>query len=96
MQGLRYNICRFCSQKINLLVSLIGITDHAGPSVNMHRTEWRKERKKAKSHTQAQKKSRCVLWYLDAVCSAAMGVLFVWIPCGIPYVGAECGPDTNQ
>jgi hypothetical protein len=25
-------------------------------------------------------------WYLDTVCSAAMGVLFVWIPCGIPYV----------
>jgi hypothetical protein len=25
-------------------------------------------------------------WYLDAVCSAAMGVLFVWIPYGIPYV----------
>jgi hypothetical protein len=25
-------------------------------------------------------------WYLDAVCSAATGVLFVWIPCGIPYV----------
>jgi hypothetical protein len=25
-------------------------------------------------------------WYLDAVCSAATGVLLVWIPCGIPYV----------
>jgi hypothetical protein len=25
-------------------------------------------------------------WYLDAVCSAAMGVLFVWILCFIPYV----------
>jgi hypothetical protein len=25
-------------------------------------------------------------WYLDVVCSAAMGVLFVWIPRGIPYV----------
>jgi hypothetical protein len=25
-------------------------------------------------------------WYLDAVCSAATGILFVWIPCGIPYV----------
>jgi hypothetical protein len=25
-------------------------------------------------------------WYLDAVCSAAMSVLFVWSPCGIPYV----------
>jgi prepilin signal peptidase PulO-like enzyme (type II secretory pathway) len=24
--------------------------------------------------------------YLDAVCSAATGVLFVWIPCVIPYV----------
>jgi hypothetical protein len=26
------------------------------------------------------------IWYLDAVCSAATGVLFVWIPCGISYV----------
>jgi hypothetical protein len=25
-------------------------------------------------------------WYLDAVCSTAMAVLFVWIPCDIPYV----------
>jgi hypothetical protein len=25
-------------------------------------------------------------WYLDAVSSAATGVLFVWILCGIPYV----------
>jgi hypothetical protein len=25
--------CRFCSQKFNLLVFLIGITDHAGPLV---------------------------------------------------------------
>jgi hypothetical protein len=25
-------------------------------------------------------------WYIDAVCSATTGVLFVWIPCGIPYV----------
>ena len=31
--------CRFCSQKFNLLVFLIGIADHAGPMVNMHRTE---------------------------------------------------------
>jgi hypothetical protein len=30
---------RFCSQKINLLVFLIGITDHAGPLLIMHRTE---------------------------------------------------------
>jgi hypothetical protein len=101
MQGLWYSI--FYSQKINLLVFLIGIADHAGPLV-MHITEWRKERKKAKSHTQVQNKSRCKtdvfygpflrfwycinlsFWYLDAVCSAAMGVLFVSIPCGIPYV----------
>jgi hypothetical protein len=55
MQGLWYSI--FCSQKINLLVFLIGIADHTGPLV-MHRTEWRKERKKSKSHTQAQNKSR--------------------------------------
>jgi hypothetical protein len=65
MQGLWYSI--FCSQKINLLVFLIGIADHAGPLV-MHMTEWRKERKKAKSHTQAQNKSRCktniFLWSL--------------------------------
>jgi hypothetical protein len=56
-----------CSQKFNLLVYLIGIADHAGPLV-MHWTEWRKERKKAKSHTQAQNKSRCkteiFLWSL--------------------------------
>ena len=31
--------CRFCSQKFNLLVFLIGIADHAGPLVNMHRME---------------------------------------------------------
>ena len=31
--------CRFCSQKFNLLVFLIGIADHAGPLVIMHRTE---------------------------------------------------------
>jgi hypothetical protein len=30
--------CRFCSQKFNLLVFLIGIADHAGPLV-MHMTE---------------------------------------------------------
>jgi hypothetical protein len=36
MQGLWYSI--FGSQKINLLVFLIGIVDHAGPSV-MHKTE---------------------------------------------------------
>jgi hypothetical protein len=47
----------FFSQKINLLVFLICIADHAGPLV-MHRTERRTERKKAKSHTQAQNKSR--------------------------------------
>jgi hypothetical protein len=70
----------------------------------MHRMEWRKERKKAKSNTEAQNKSRCktevfygpflTIWYcinlsfgyLDVVCLAATGVLFVWIPCGIPYV----------
>jgi hypothetical protein len=48
---------RFCSQKFNLFVFLIGIADHARTLVNMHRTEWQKERKKAKSHTQAQNKS---------------------------------------
>jgi hypothetical protein len=31
--------CRFCSQEFNLLVFLIGIADHAGPLVNMHRTK---------------------------------------------------------
>jgi hypothetical protein len=30
--------CRFCSQKFNFLVFLIGIADHAGPLV-MHRME---------------------------------------------------------
>jgi hypothetical protein len=49
MQGLWYSICRFCSQKFNLLVFLIGIADHTGPLVNMHRTEWWKERKKPKA-----------------------------------------------
>jgi hypothetical protein len=48
-------------------VFVIGIADHVGPLV-MHWTEWRKERKKAKSHTQAQNKSRCkteiFLWSL--------------------------------
>jgi hypothetical protein len=39
---------RFCSQKFNLLVFLISIADHVGPLV-MHRTEWRKERKKPKA-----------------------------------------------
>jgi hypothetical protein len=39
MQGLWYIICRFCSQKINLLVFLIGIADHAGLLLNMHKTE---------------------------------------------------------
>jgi hypothetical protein len=35
----------------NLLVFLIGITDHAGPLV-MHKTEWQKERKKSqKQHS---------------------------------------------
>jgi hypothetical protein len=42
--------CRSCSQKYNLLVFLFGIADHVGPLVHMHRTKWRKERKKAKSH----------------------------------------------
>jgi hypothetical protein len=36
MQGLWYSI--ICSQKINLLVFLIGIADQAGPLV-MHGTE---------------------------------------------------------
>jgi hypothetical protein len=31
--------CRFCSQKFNLLVFLIGIVDHVGPLLIMHRTE---------------------------------------------------------
>jgi hypothetical protein len=92
------------TQKFNHLMFLIGTANHAVPLMTMHRTEWRKERKKSKSHTQEQNKSRCKtevfygpflpiwycinlsFWYLDAVCSVAMGVLFVWIPCGIPYV----------
>jgi hypothetical protein len=53
--------------KIQSLNVLIGIVGHAGPLV-MHRTEWRKERKKGKIHTQAQNKSRCktevFLWSL--------------------------------
>jgi hypothetical protein len=119
--------CRFCSQKFNLLVFLIGIVDHAGPLVqyflfiknqSLSVSNWygwscrafgdaqyrvTKGKKKVKSHTQAQNKSRCKIevfygpflpiwyyinlsfWYLDAVCSAATRVLFVWIPCGIPY-----------
>jgi hypothetical protein len=41
-------------------VFLIGIVDHVGPLLIMHRTEWGKERKKAKRHnTQAQTKSWC-------------------------------------
>jgi hypothetical protein len=31
--------CRFCSQKFNLLVFLIGIADHAAPLVITHKTE---------------------------------------------------------
>jgi hypothetical protein len=95
--------CRFCSQKFNLLMFLIGIADHAGPLV-MHSTEWRKEWKKPKAtlkhKTNLAVRPRffygpflpiwyCInlsFWYLDAVCSAATGVLFVWIPYGIPYV----------
>jgi hypothetical protein len=60
-----------------------------------------KGKKKAKSRTKEQNKSRCKtvvfygpflpIWYcinlsfcyLDAVCSAATGVLFLWIPCDI-------------
>jgi hypothetical protein len=30
-------------------VFLTGIADHVGPLVNMHRMEWRKERKKPKA-----------------------------------------------
>jgi hypothetical protein len=60
-------LVQFFSQKINLLVFLIGIVDHAGPLL-MHRTERQKERKKPKSHTQAQNKSCCktevFLWSL--------------------------------
>jgi hypothetical protein len=120
--------CRFCSQKFNLLVFLIGIADHARPLVqyflfaknqSLSVSNWycwscrafgdaqyrvTKGKKKAKGHTQAQNKSRCKtevfygpflpiwycinlsFWYLDAVCSAATRVLFVWLPCGIPYV----------
>jgi hypothetical protein len=120
--------CRFCSQKFNVLLFLIGIADHAGPLVqyflftknqSLSVSNWycwscrvfgdaqdrvTKEKKKSKSHTQAQNKSSCKtevfygpflpiwycinlsFWFLDVVCSAAMGVLFVWIPCGIPYV----------
>jgi hypothetical protein len=75
--------CRFCSQKFNLLVFLIGISDHAGPLVqyflftknqSLSVSNWycwscrafgdaqdrvMKGKKKAKSHTQAQNKSRC-------------------------------------
>jgi hypothetical protein len=32
-------------------------------------------------------------WYVDAVCSAAMAVLFVWIPCGI--MRTMCGLRTG-
>jgi hypothetical protein len=38
MQGLWYSICRFCLEKLNLLVFLIDIADHVGPLVDMHRT----------------------------------------------------------
>jgi hypothetical protein len=112
MQGLWYST--FCSQKFNLLVFLIGIAVHAGPLV-MHMTEWRKERKKRKSHTKEQNKTHCKtgvfygpflpilycinmsFWYLGAVCSAATGVLFVWIPCGIPYVKTtQWHPDIKK
>jgi hypothetical protein len=34
-------------------------------------------------------------WYLDAVCSAATGVLFVWIPCGI-HVDAKSTPHAKH
>jgi hypothetical protein len=75
--------CRYCSQKFNLLVFLIGIADHAGPLVqyflftkkrSLSVFNWycwscrafgdaqdrvTKGKKKAKSHTQAQNKSRC-------------------------------------
>jgi hypothetical protein len=40
--------CRFCSQKFNLLVFLIGIADHAGPLV-MHRTSDEMKEKKSKA-----------------------------------------------
>jgi hypothetical protein len=70
-----------------------------------------KGKKKAKSHTQAQNKSRCKtevilpiwycinlsFWYLNAVCSAATGVLFVWIPCGIHMLRLlDDLPDINK
>jgi hypothetical protein len=36
-------------------VFLIGIADHAGPLVNMHGTEWQKERKKSqKPHSRTK------------------------------------------
>jgi hypothetical protein len=96
--------CRFCSQKINLLVFLTVIADHARPLVHVHRIEWRKQRKKAattlKHKPNLDLRPRfsyglflpiwyCInlsFWYLNAVCSAAMAVLFVWIPCGTQYV----------
>jgi hypothetical protein len=85
--------CRFCSQKFNLLVFLIGIADHPGPLVqyflftknqSLSVSYWycwscrafgdaqdrvtKGKKKKAKSHTQAQNKSRCktgvFLWSL--------------------------------
>jgi hypothetical protein len=83
--------CRFCSQKFNLLVFLIGIADHAW-AIGDHAPDGvTKGKKKVKSHTKAQNKSHCKteifygpflpiwycinlsFWYLDAVCSAAMG-----------------------
>jgi hypothetical protein len=101
--------CRFCSQKSNLLVFLIGIADHAGPLVqyflftknqSLSVSNWycwlcRAFGDAQDRVTKGKKKGPllpiwyCInlsFWYLNAVCSAATGDLFVWIPCGIPYV----------
>jgi hypothetical protein len=50
--------CRFCSQKINLIVFLICIADHAGGLWWCTGQSDKMIGKKAKSHTQAQNKSR--------------------------------------
>jgi hypothetical protein len=82
-------------------VFLIGTADHAGPIVTMHRRKERKMPKAILKHkTNLVVRPRffygpllpiwyCInlsFWNLDAMCSAAMGVPFVWLPCGIPYV----------
>jgi hypothetical protein len=84
MEGLWYSI--FCSQKINLLVFLIGIADYARPLV-MHSTEWWKEWKKAKSHTQAQNKShrktKDHVWFEDQWMVASLCDEWLRTLCGL-------------